>query len=140
MAGRWDIDGGREFNIAWTPHTRKATKYIFENCPCEISMLGWEVGDSVITGGSLDHEDYLWKAMNDHGFANGRSSWDPMLVFLAVTGDEEKAGYDTVCGTASLEADTGKNHFAPNPNGKHKYVVKKFPDSYYADMINEFIK
>lgn len=139
MAGRWDIDGGREFNIAWTPLTREASSYIFDNCPVPMVFLGWEVGDSVITGGNLDHEDYLWKAINDHGFPNGRSSWDPMLVLMAIIGDEEKAGYTTVSGKASLEKDTGKNHFEVNPNGLHKYVVKKFDDSYYADIINEII-
>ena len=140
MAGRWDVDGGREFNIAWTPLTREASYYIFENCPCPITFLGWEVGHSVITGAKLSHEDYLWQAMADHGFKEGRSSWDPMLILLAVTGDEEKAGYDVVTGKASLEIDTGKNHFEVNPSGNHKYVVKKFDDTYYQEKINELIK
>ncbi len=139
MAGRWDIDGGREFNIAWTPLTREASNYIFDNCPVPITFLGWEVGDSVITGDKLNHEDYLWKAMNDHGYGNGRSSWDPMTVLLAIIGDAEKAGYDVVRGKASLEIDTGKNHFEIDPNGNHKYVIKKYDDSYYADLINEII-
>ena len=140
MAGRWDIDGGREFNIAWTPLTREASNYIFDNCPVPLVFLGWEVGDSVITGDKLSHDDYLWEAMNDHGFPNGRSSWDPMLVYLAILGDAEKAGYNVVTGKASLEIDTGKNHFEENLNGIHSYVVKKHPDSYYADIINDLIK
>ena len=140
MAGRWDIDGGREFNIAWTPLTREASNYIFDNCPVPLVFLGWEVGDPVITGDKLSHDDYLWEAMNDHGFPNGRSSWDPMLVYLAILGDAEKAGYNVVTGKASLEIDTGKNHFEENLNGIHSYVVKKHPDSYYADIINDLIK
>lgn len=139
MAGRWDIDGGREFNIAWTPLTREASNYVFDNCPVPITLLGWEVGDSVITGDKLSHDDYLWQAMADHGFPNGRSSWDPMLVLLAIIGDEKEAGYDVVTGKASLEADTGKNHFKIDENGMHRYVVKKFPDAYYKDLINEII-
>ncbi len=140
MAGRWDVDGGREFNIAWTPLTREASSYIFDNCPVPMTFLGWEVGDPVITGGNLNHNDYLWQAMNDHGYPNGRSSWDPMLILLAITGDEEMAGYDYKTGKASLEADTGKNHFINDLSGPHRYVIKKFPDSYYADMINDIIK
>ena len=140
MAGRWDVDGGREFNIAWTPLTREASSYIFENCPVPLVFLGWEVGHTVITGDKLSHDDYLWEAMNDHGFPNGRSSWDPMLVYLAILCDTEKAGYNVVTGKASLEIDTGKNHFEVNPNGNHSYVVKKYPDSYYADIINDLIK
>ncbi len=139
MAGRWDVDGGREFNIAWTPLTREASSYIFDNCTVPMTFLGWEIGNSVITGGNLDHDDYLWQAMNDHGYPNGRSSWDPMLVLMAIIGDEEKAGYDVVRGKSSLEPDTGKNHFALDPNGPHQYVIKKFDDSYYADIINEII-
>ena len=139
MAGRWDIDGGREFNIAWTPLTREAANYIFDNCPVPITLLGWEVGDSVITGANLSHDDYLWQAMADHGYKEGRSSWDPMLVYLAIVGDPQKAGYDTVTGKASLEVDTGKNHFELDPNGMHTYVIKNQPDSYYQNTINEII-
>jgi len=139
MAGRWDVDGGREFNIAWTPLTREATNYIFDNCPVPITLLGWEVGDSVITGANLSHDDYLWQAMADHGYKEGRSSWDPMLVYLAITGDPQKAGYDIVTGKASLEIDTGKNHFEVDPNGMHTYVIKNQPDSYYQSIINEII-
>ena len=139
MAGRWDIDGGREFNIACSPLTREASNYIFDNCPVPIVCLGWEVGDPVITGSKLNHEDYLWQAMNDHGFPNGRSSWDPMLVYLTILGDTEKAGYDVVTGKASLEIDTGKNHFEVREDGIHQYIVKNKPDSYYADIIDEII-
>ena len=140
MAGRWDVDGGREFNIAWTPLTRDAASYIFDNCPVPITLLGWEVGDSVITGDNLSKDDYLWQAMADHGYKEGRSSWDPMLVLLAIIGDEKKAGYTTVLGKASLEEKTGKNHFTKDPNGPHKYVVKMYEDGYYKNMINEIIK
>ena len=140
MAGRWDVDGGREFNIAWTPLTREAASYIFDNCPVPITLLGWEVGDSVITGDNLSKDDSLWQAMADHGYKEGRSSWDPMLVLLAIIGDEKKAGYTTVLGKASLEEKTGKNHFTKDPNGLHKYVVKMYEDGYYKNMINEIIK
>lgn len=139
MAGRWDIDGGREFNIAWTPLTREASSYIFDSSPVPLVFLGWEVGDTVITGDNLSHEDYLWQAMADHGYTNGRSSWDPMLILLALTGDIEKAGYTYKRGKASLETDTGKNHFTIDPNGNHTYVIKAKPDSYYKDLINEII-
>ena len=139
MAGRWDVDGGREFNVAWTPLTREASNYVFDRCPAPMTLLGWEIGDSVITGGKLNHEDYLWQAINDHGYGGGRSSWDPMLVLMACIGDEEKAGYDVVTGKGRVDIDTGKNYFEIDPNGNHKYVVKKFDDSYYADFINDVI-
>jgi hypothetical protein len=140
MAGKWDGDGEREHNFCLNERTRRAARIFCELCPVPVTFLGWEIGYGVITGGALPEEDHLKTTLNDHGSNNGRHSWDPMTALMAIIGDEEKAGYDTVVGTASLEVDTGKNHFEVNPNGKHKYVVKKFPDSYYADMINEFIK
>jgi inosine-uridine nucleoside N-ribohydrolase len=139
MAGRWDKDGEREFNTSWVPLTREAANYIFDNCPVPMVFLGWEVGDSVISGSKLSHDDHLWQAMADHGFPNGRSSWDPMLIILAVTGDPQKAGYNIVKGKASIEIDTGKNHFKEDPNGPHIYVTKAHPDSYYSNMIDEII-
>ena len=139
MAGRWDIENGREFNVAWTPLAREGSNYVFENCPVPMVFLGWEVGDSVITGSKLSHDDHLWQAMADHGYANGRSSWDPMLIMLAMIGDEEKAGYNTVKGFARTDKSTGLNNFTPDLNGNHTFVIKKFDDSYYANQIDEII-
>ena len=93
----------------------------------------------VISGGMLFHDDHLYKVLEDHGSPNGRHSWDPMLVLLSLTGDEEKAGYNTVNGTASVDAESGRNHFRTDENGKHKFVIKKHPDQYYENKINEII-
>jgi hypothetical protein len=140
MAGKWDEDGGLENNFCRNGRSRRAAEVFCRLCPVPVTFLGWEVGNTVLSGMGLPEEDPLCHVLRDHGSPNGRSSWDPMLVLMAIIGDEEKAGYDTVSGKASLEIDTGKNHFAPDPNGLHKYVIKKFDDSYYADMINDLIK
>ena len=58
---------------------------------------------------------------------------------MAIIGDEEKAGYTVVSGFASLDETTGENHFKEDVNGPHKFVVKKYPDSYYTDMIDKII-
>jgi hypothetical protein len=63
-----------------------------------------------------------------------------MLVLMAIIGDEEKAGYDIVRGTASVDGKTGANNFVESENGLHAYVVKKFEDEYYKNRINELIK
>ena len=139
MAGRWDVPGGKEYNLSANAAAREAAHYIFENCPVPVTLLGWEVGSTVITGSRQPDGDMLKAGFIAHGSVNGRSSWDPMLVLLAIINDEERAGYDIVCGTASAEAETGANYFTVG-DGKHKYVVKKFDDSYYADMIDELIK
>ena len=68
-------------------------------------------------------------------------SWDPMLVLLALTGDESLAGYDTVQGVASLNANNGENNFSRCENGNHKYVIKKndneYIETYYEEFINQ---
>jgi hypothetical protein len=102
-------------------------------------FLGWEIGFDVITGGLLPEDDLLHTVLADHGSANGRMSWDPMLVALALEGDEERAGYDVVRGTATVDAETGLNTFTENPAGSHAYVVRKFAPEWYADKINAMI-
>ena len=59
-----------------------------------------------------------------------------MLVMLALHGDPARAGYRTVTGYARVDADTGANHFTPDSNGPHRYVIKTKPDETYRDEIN----
>lgn len=137
MAGRWDVDGGREHNFCNNARSREAGKVFCELCPVPVTFLGFEVGCGVISGGRvLDPEDHLYVAMCDHGSAGGRDSWDPMLVMLALIGDAERAGYDLVRGFASVDAECGANHFRVSPDGRHAYVVKKFSNEYYEKQIN----
>lgn len=139
MAGKWDADGEKEHNFCRNARSRVAGKEFCELCPVPVTFLGWEIGYGVLTGGELDKGDHLYRAMVDHGSVNGRHSWDPMLVLLAIIGDEEKAGYDMVTGFASVDADTGANHFVVDPKGLHKYVVKRFNNDYYKDKINQML-
>lgn len=62
------------------------------------------------------------------------------LRLLALTGDETAAGYDTVRGRASVDPETGCNHFTQAPDGPHCFVVKNRPDGFYQRAINEKIK
>ena len=140
MAGKWNVPNGKENNFARNERARKAGKIFCDLCPVPVTFLGWEVGATVISGGNLTDGDVLHQVLCDHGSAKGRSSWDPMLVHLALIGDEDAAGYNTVCGTASLNEETGENNFEVNESGMHKYVIKKFSDEYYRDRINEIIK
>lgn len=139
MAGKWDMDGEKENNFCRTPRSRLAGEIFCRLCPVPVTFLGWEIGYEVLTGSKLAEDDILHKVLCDHGSAKGRHSWDPMLVLMAIEGDEEKAGYKAVTGTATVEADTGANHFEERADGLHKYVIKAKPDSYYADAIDELI-
>ena len=104
-----------------------------------VTFLGFEIGIQVVSGDKLSHDDFLYKSFCDHGSENGRYSWDPLTALMAVIGDEEKAGYDTVTGTARLDEKNGGNYFTENENGLHKYVKMKFSPDYYSDMINVLI-
>lgn len=138
MAGKWDADGEREHNFCLTPRSRAAGKEFCELCPVPVTFLGWEIGFGVLSGGNLSENDLLYQVLLDHGSSGGRHSWDPMLVLMALLGDEERAGYGTVCGTASVDAESGANYFAKGC-GKHKFVLKKQADSYYENEINSRI-
>ena len=139
MAGKWDEDFGKENNFTRNSRSRTAGNIFCSKCPVSVTFLGWETGYDVITGDNLNKNDVLYKVLCDHGSSDGRSSWDPMLVLIALIGDETAAGYDCVCGTASVDCDTGANHFLPDKNGPHKYVIKSKENEYYKKLINQMI-
>ena len=143
MAGNWEKDGvGVENNFARGPRSRKAAEYLLQNCPCPIVFLGWEVGASVISGKPEDipdTNDPLRIAFRAHGSHNGRSSWDPMLILLALAGQAEDAGYTLRRGYASVNGDTGENRFRYDENGPHAYVVKTMPDSWYEEKLARWL-
>ena len=139
MAGKWDEEGGMEHNFCNNVRSRNGGEVFCRLCPVPVTFLGFETGIQVVSGDRLSHDDFLYRGFLDHGSEKGRFSWDPMTALMAVIGDEEKAGYDTVTGRARLDAATGRNYFDENENGLHKYVKMKFLPGYYADMINAVI-
>ena len=139
MAGKWDADGERENNFCRNARSRVAGQAFCERCPVPVTFLGWEVGYNVITGTHLEKGDHLYRALVDHGSPKGRSSWDPMLVLMALIGDETAAGYQTVRGWASVDSDTGANHFVVDPQGMHQYVIKTQANEYYAEQIHQYL-
>jgi hypothetical protein len=140
MAGKWDENPGRENNFNRNARACRGGHIVCKICPVPITFLGWEIGTLVVTGGELHRQDPLHHVLCDFGSPEGRKSWDPMLALLAVTGDAEAAGYDTVSGTARVDAQTGENYFSPSPDGPHRYVKMKFPPAYYEEQINRRIR
>lgn len=140
MAGKWDDDPGRENNFIRAPRSRLAGHALCKCCPVPITFLGWEVGHDVISGSKLPESSILRDVLCDHGSKDGRSSWDPMLVAMALIGDEDAAGYDTVRGRAEVDAETGENRFTQDENGLHRYVVRRHAPAYYADGIDRMIE
>ena len=139
MAGKWDEEGGREHNFCRNLRASHAAEVFCRLCPVAVTFLGWEIGASVISGGKLPEGDLLHQVLCDHGSHNGRSSWDPMLVLMALVGDEEAAGYRVVRGKASVRAEDGANFFAEAPDGLHGYVVKTHEDAFYQAWIDRLI-
>lgn len=139
MAGKWNENPGRENNFTRGPRSRLGGKLLCELCPVPITFLGWEVGRTVVSGGELSSGDVLHTVLCDHGSANGRYSWDPMLVQLAIVGDEKRAGYSVVRGYAQVDAETGENIFCEDADGPHCYVVKDMLDEWYVKQINDAI-
>ena len=136
MAGKWDEEGGREYNFYKNAMTCRSGSELCKFWPTPVTFLGFEVGESVKSGGKLPDGDLLKQVMTDHGSVNGRCSWDPMLALLAVIGDPENAGYRCIYGSAEVAPQDGANHFTPSPDGKHRYVIKLFSDDFYASAIN----
>lgn len=139
MAGKWDDNPGRENNFTRAPRSRLAGHLLCLHCPVPITFLGWEIGHDVISGSHLTH-GILHDALCDHGSPHGRSSWDPMLVELALIGDTSAAGYDTVRGYAHVDAQTGENTFTPDESGPHRYVVRRHAPDVYAQRIDHLIE
>ena len=140
MAGKWSADGEKEHNFCLNERSRLSGKEFLSLCPVPVTFLGYEVGCDVITGDCFaDKEDTLCRLMEDYGTKIGRSSWDPMTVLMALIGDEKAAGYETVRGWASLDAESGRNYFKTDENGLHCFVKKARPNEYYKEEINKRI-
>lgn len=141
MAGKWNEQGGKEYNVANTARSVKAAQTLARDFPCPITYLGFEAGESVLTGGSdvlKDENDPLFVSMKAYGALKGRASWDPMTALLAINGNAKKAGYDTVA--VKIEFDeNGGNYFTSSSSSDRCYVVKKMPDSFYAEQIKKRI-
>jgi len=140
MAGKWDEANGKENNFARNLRSRKAADHLCRNWPVPITFLGWEVSFDIITGGNLRKDDVLYQVLCDHGSPSGRSSWDPMLVYMACVNDEKEAGYSVVRGTATVNPETGENNFAVNENGLHRYVTKNCENDYYRQDIDTILE
>ena len=142
MAGRWDNGGrGFEHNICNNPRSREGAAYLLDHFPKPVTFLGWEVGADVISGGDPANDaDPLVRAFRDHGSPQGRSSWDPMTVLLALAEDPERAGYSLRRGRAHADPATGENTFDFDGRGPHAFVVREHPAAWYETRLNAWLR
>ncbi len=138
MAGRWDMQDGSEHNFNNNPRSRMGGHILCEKCPSPITFLGYEVGNTVLSGDSLPDNHILTFCLTHYGcIETGRWSWDPMTVLLALADTPADAGYKTVKGRAYVSPETGKNRFTEDASGPHEYVVKMCDDTYYREEIQK---
>lgn len=137
MAGNYPE--GQEHNFCLTPRSREAGAVVCAQWPGEIIFLGFEVGVEVVAGGSLPHDDLLYRVMDAHGSAAGRYMWDPLTLVIALQGSPAAAGFGEVRGTNSVDPATGANHFTPDPAGKHRYVTLQHEASWYAERLDKVL-
>ena len=140
MGGNWSQQGAKEYNFCAgnTERAISGSRFVVNELPCEQAFLGFEVGESVITGGDLPKEDMLGKAMRDWGAEKGRSSWDAMTVLLALN-DKFPNKFVHVYGKAHVDA-YGANYFEICEDGKQSFVKKSCLDGAYQEIINGFLK
>lgn len=142
MGGNWQSESVPEFNFSKTQKARDAICAVLRDCPVPITFLGFEVGESVPSGGALrgqPWDDPLRDALRDYGAEEGRSSWDPLLVLLACVGDAAAVGFDLVRGIAEVDPASGSNRFTVTSEGKHSYVVKAQPDEWYTARLDAIL-
>lgn len=158
MAGTWQKDGGQEYNLAGmggvNPIITQSGSKILSQWPTPITFLGFEIGYPLMSGSKLPEGDILWQAMDDFNNTPGyrlagqnlnppqksHSSWDPLTIILAGLGSPKNSGYYEVRGYASTDPDSGKNYFRQDPEGPHRFVVKKQCDQFYSDLVDEWLK
>lgn len=140
MGGKWDEEGGFEYNISGggNKFAINASRFLINEALCPITFLGFEVGATVITGRHLREKgDILFKAMEDYGTPAGRESWDPLLI-MAGLDDKYLDCFYCIQGNAYID-EQGKNYFVECADGKHQYIVKTREDSYYERIIDSFL-
>jgi len=85
-------NSGYEFNVATDA---AASKKVFEEWPTPVTLSGFEIGEKILTGISLIHNDAIQNSpvkdaftialVKDHNTI-GRNSWDETAVLVAVRG------------------------------------------------------
>ena len=158
MGGKWDEQGGREynFNAEGVESVIQATRFVVNELQVEKAFLGFEIGYDVFTGSKLTENDVLGKAVKEflckslnkkrklgltapeNYTTRGRESWDPMLIMAAFY-DKYEGAFAYEKGKASV-GESGENYFEKDANGIDRYALKIHNNAYYEQIIDEIIK
>ena len=142
MAARIDKDGksGYEFNVMVDA---AASQKVFVNWPTPVIMSGFEIGEKILTGIRLIHNDAIQNSLVKDAFATalakdsnmvGRNSWDQTAVLVAVRGIEPYFSYRKL----NFEVkDNGQNVLIPGE--KFTYLTFKQTPEDIAALIEDLM-
>jgi len=141
MAGRFP--SGYEFNVM---KDARASQNVYTNWPTQIILSGFEIGEKILAGVPLIHNDSIKNSPVKDVFriampmakedSLGRKSWDETAVLVAIKGYSQF--YTLHHGRMSV-ADDGKNAWDDNGNGQ-AYLVEKADYKEVERLINGLIQ
>lgn len=142
MAARIGADGktGYEFNVMVDA---AATKKVFADWPTPVIISGFEIGEKILTGIRLIHNEAIQSNPVKDAFALalakdsntvGRNSWDETAVLVAVRGLSPWFGYRKL--NFDVESD-GKNVLIPGE--KFTYLTFKQTPDEIAKVIEDLM-
>jgi inosine-uridine nucleoside N-ribohydrolase len=141
MAGRFP--SGYEFNVM---KDAKASQNVYANWPTQIVLSGFEIGEKILAGIPLIHNDAIKNDPVKDVFrisipmakedSLGRKSWDETAVLIAIKGYSQF--YTLHHGRMSV-ADDGKDTWDDNGNGQ-AYLVEEADYKEVEKLINELIQ
>jgi inosine-uridine nucleoside N-ribohydrolase len=142
MAARIDKDGigGYEFNVMVDA---AASKKVFADWPTPVTISGFEIGEKILTGIRLIHNESIQNSPVKDAFeialskdknTTGRNSWDETAVLVAVRGIEPYFSYRKV----NFEIkDDGKNVLIPGE--KFTYLTFKQAPEEIGKLIEDLM-
>lgn len=142
MAARLDKDsiGGYEFNVMVDA---AASQKVFTDWPTPVTISGFEIGEKILTGIRLIHNDFIQNSPVKDAFqialakdnnTTGRNSWDETAVLVAVRGIEPYFSYRKL--NFEIE-DDGKNVLIPGE--KFTYLTFKQTPQEIGKLIEDLM-
>ncbi|MEH1098474.1 nucleoside hydrolase [Micromonospora sp. CPCC 205561] len=135
MAGAFP--SGSEFNLNQRPSAAAAA---LNNWPGRAVFSGYEIGDSIYTGGALTQTPATNPIRRSYelyqGAGNNRSSWDQTSVYYAVRGTAGLFGHAGGTGSISVDAGNGSNYWNTSVDKDQNYLTMVVPDGTVARAID----
>lgn len=131
---------GYEFNVTTDA---AASKKVFDEWPTSVILSGFEIGEKILTGTRLIHNEAIQNSPVKDAFAIalakdnntvGRNSWDETAVLVAVRGMNPYFGYRKLNFTILPD---GKDSIIPG--NKFKYLTFKQSPEQIAKVIEDLM-